>query len=138
MAIRIYLKSLITNRAVFFVLVALLPSKMTVKTAKTVILKLYYNPNNLGNLIQAQQKIPSEIISNVSYSENFEKFVMWRHNGFFDVFLCGTLTSLILVQFFSHWYILLISVWHCTGLQTSVFRWYLQFNMADQNGKNDR
>ena len=24
---------------------------------------------------------------------------MSRHNGFFDVFLCGTLTSLILVQF---------------------------------------
>ena len=76
MAIRIHLKSLMTNMAVFFVSVELLPSKITVKTAKTVILKLYYNPNNLGDLIQAQQKIPSEIISNVLYSENFEKFVM--------------------------------------------------------------
>ena len=89
-----------TNFVIFFVSVALFPSKITVKTAKTVFAKIPYNPNRLGVLIKKSAKDTPWKNSNIIYFINLEKkIVMSRHNGFFDVFLCGTLTSLILVQF---------------------------------------
>ena len=106
-AFRINLKSLMTNMAIFFVSVASIPRKITVITANMVISKLRYNPNSLGDFSQKQQKIPS--LKNFEYFlfEKFEKFAMWRHNGFFDIFLCGTLIPSILVQFSSNLHIYL-------------------------------
>ena len=69
----------------------------------------------------------------------FLKFYLYDViTAFFIDFLCGTLTLPNWEQFSSNWYITYYNKRHCMGLQTSVFRWFLQFNMADQNGENDR
>ena len=39
------------------------------------------------------------------FSQNFKILLRWRHNGFFAVFKCGTLTSLIFFNFIQTWWI---------------------------------
>ena len=127
-----------TNMTIFFVSVASLANKITETTDITVISSRQLNKIGFNNFMKKCHDNPLIQCQNVSLLKILNKTVMWRHNGFFYYFLCGTLTSSKFVYFSSNWHIMFFTVCLCVGLQTSSFRYYLQFNMADQNGENDR
>ena len=108
-----------TNMVISFASVASLLNEITEKPVKTVILSLFYNTKKFTDSIQNPTKNHLIYFRRVGIYIFQQKSVIWRHNGYFHDFLCGTLTSSFFEECSSFWHIIFFSVWHCMGLQTS-------------------